>query len=134
MSIDYRTLLAEAYWDVPTPQDCPADADEVADAILATRIPDLCPDCKGRDFTTAGPMLRGGPICYHPNAPTIADRLALADRADRLISLASTAVAWSWPGLVGTPEDEYVDVSTAHDAASAFLAALRTPADGEADR
>lgn len=118
-SIDYRALLAGVLepdargWSI-TPE-----------GVLNTHIPDLCPDCKGGGTFPEWPFRE----CTHPNAPTIADRLALADRADRLISLATTAVAWSWPGLVGTPEDEYVDVSTAHDAARTFLAALRTEAD-----
>lgn len=65
MSIDYLNLLADVGLYM-----CGVDR---AGAQLETRIPDLCPDCRG---TGNGMLLYGMPdACVHPNAPTIADLL-----------------------------------------------------------
>jgi len=43
---------------------------------LAAKVPELCPDCKGRGRTAAVRRLSLPVDCSHPNAPTIGRMLA----------------------------------------------------------
>lgn len=132
MSIDYRTLLAqqiEADWAIETEvvhpyQDAPythvailAHPTELSEALLDTRIPDLCPDCEG---TGDGMLLYGMPdACVHPNAPTIADLLRWGENVAKL---QAWIVADTYAGHCNRNTDPDVY-------AERLLAALRTEAD-----
>ena len=82
---DYRNLLAfVAHGEEPHFALTGVTGEErlmlaSADFILATHIPNLCPDCQG---TGNGMLLYGMPdACIHPNAPTIARLLAIGEAA-----------------------------------------------------
>lgn len=49
------------------------------DAILAARVPELCPDCEGSGEVESSATNAGhafiGDVCTHPNAPTIGQML-----------------------------------------------------------
>lgn len=67
MTTDWRTLLGEAAWLDPDGYD--------VHLLLATKVPDLCPDCKGTGSTD----LNSTYDCTCPNAPTIARLLAIGE-------------------------------------------------------
>lgn len=73
MTTDWRTLLGEAAWLDPDGYD--------VHLLLATKVPDLCPDCEGSGYTKKR-FLRGVVDdwdCDHPNAPTIGRLLAIGE-------------------------------------------------------
>ena len=102
---DYRTLLANGYQHAANSNVPP---DEYADAVLATPIPDLCPDCKG---TEHGPD-EVGRHCLHSDAPTIADLLRWGENVAK-----ARVDVYDW--VVVSDDDEGTPV------AHVLLAALR---------
>ena len=102
-SIDYRTLLVEQ-----TPE---GDDYRTAERILATRIPDLCPDCDQGDVK----HLPYSQTCTHPNAPTIADVLRWGENVAKAMPDSTHDLV-----LLGRQRTPY---------ATALLTALRTEAD-----
>ena len=66
---DYRPLLADRVEDWMDVSD--AAARTTASVVLDTRVPWLCPDCKG----DVGYVTDALEPCFHPNAPTIGDLL-----------------------------------------------------------
>lgn len=137
MSIDYRTLLADELMRNWPSTIWNRDAARITvDNLLATRIPDPCPDCKGNpcpkcDGTGevaeqhepwATEMLGcgycHGEPCPHLNAPTIADLL----RWGEWVATAERTFNDNWNLWGWVVNGEWVDDAD-------LLAALRTEAE-----
>jgi len=112
VSIDYRTLLDDA-------SHFPSGDKYIGGQILATRIPDLCPDCKGSGHHWIGTHENDAPQrCDHPNAPTIADLL----RWGEWVATAERTFNDNWNLWGWVVNGEWVDDAD-------LLAALRTEAE-----
>ncbi len=103
----------------PTTREVEALAREVqdyrtAERILATRIPDLCPDCDQGDVK----HLPYSQTCTHPNAPTVADLL----RWGEWVATTERTFNDNWNLWGWVVNGEWVDDAD-------LLAALRTEAD-----
>lgn len=113
---DYRTLLADVLCRPAEPVTFEFD---LADNILAARVPELCPDCNAHGWST---VERPYPqTCDHPNAPTIGDLLRWGE---------NVAKAEPHPGI--NPHvlfDHPVNGLTQYHGPIVLLAALRTEAD-----
>ena len=106
---DYRNLLADTI-----AQTRVLYGPDPADAILATRVPDLCPDCK--DSWGDNPHLPYVEDCNHLNAPTISDLLRWGTKVAKTIDRPDRESAVELNGyLYGDTPD--------------LLAALRTEAE-----
>lgn len=116
---DYRNLLKDGMWKEDGGALSAGLTRRMADAILATRVPDLCPDCEGSGETwqTYGGITVGVLPCDHPNAPTISDLLR-----------------WGENVAKARPDSTHDLVQFGRQRlpyATALLAALRTEADDE---
>lgn len=111
MSIDYRTLLADAIDNYVGTHGSGSFYEPHAAAILATRTPDLCPDCDQGDVK----HLPYSQTCTHLNAPTIADLLRWGENVAK----------WEWA------DEETGDQlrDTRSEAQNSMLFCLRTEAD-----
>jgi hypothetical protein len=77
MTIDFAKIMARPIAHKPMNQPM-----SQAEAALAAKVPDLCPDCHGSDVRPAKAECGEGETnyairCHHPNAPTIAKLLAI---------------------------------------------------------
>lgn len=100
MSDQLRDLIDKtvAYWH---------DLDGIGPTVVAIRIPWLCPDCKGTGTRSAGMVaitehgasgVFSDVSCAHPNAPTLADTVALWEAVHKEGAL------WHF-GVLGTIND-----------------------------
>ena len=90
--IDFAAILGESAVRADAAErdysDGMDDYDVIAVAVLAAKVPELCPDCQSDDewlgmAQTGAVAWDGEPYyaeCAHPNAPTIADLLAIGQR------------------------------------------------------